>query len=67
MRVYDGVRGDVLRDISFDDNEGFDACGPGDLNGDGVPDLAIFYRLKKRIAVYLGPRFFETVWWEDLP
>lgn len=39
--VLSGRTGEILRALPEDENFGFDACGLGDVNGDGVPDFAV--------------------------
>jgi hypothetical protein len=39
--VISGQSGRLIRSLRGDDHFGFDACGLGDVNGDGVPDFAV--------------------------
>lgn len=39
--VISGRSGSLIRALRGDDHFGFDACGLGDVNGDGVPDFAV--------------------------
>lgn len=39
--VHSGKTGESLLALREDDNFGFDACGIGDVNADGVPDFAV--------------------------
>jgi len=40
-QLVSGKTGEILRALPEDENFGFDACGLGDVNGDGVPDFAV--------------------------
>lgn len=39
--LVSGKTGEIIRALPEDANFGFDACGLGDVNGDGVPDFAV--------------------------
>jgi len=39
--VFSGKTGKRIRTFDLDEEFGFDACGLGDVNGDGVPDIAL--------------------------
>lgn len=60
FQVYDGKTGDRLHD-QRDYEQGIDVCSPGDLDGDGIPDIAAAYVEDGRIEALSGDGFAK-IW-----
>ena len=37
--------------------DGIEACALGDVTDDGVPDLAVYHRMRGKVELRSGPKF----------